>query len=144
MLAGPGRLARFEDILRRKVWELDLPDVHFTGHKMLDELAALYRRASLLVTASDWESYCVPLVEAMSVGLPIVARATTVMPETLGDAGLKLPPEDGPEVMAEAWCRLLNDDVARKQLAVSSADRFAEIARQDPVGDLAALVARVA
>ncbi|MDZ4827979.1 MAG: glycosyltransferase [Actinomycetota bacterium] len=143
MLAGPGRLGRFESLLKNKVRELALPGVHFTGHKNAEDLAALFRHATFLVTASDWESYCVPLVEAMSLGVPIIARATTVVPETLGGAGLQLPADSGAALMAEAFARVANDDELRLSLAESSTARFAELEKLDPVGDFIAAIGSV-
>ena len=37
---------------------------------------------------SDWESFCVPLVEAMYFKVPIIAYSSSVIPETLGNRGI--------------------------------------------------------
>jgi glycosyltransferase involved in cell wall biosynthesis len=48
------------------------------------------------------------VIEAMSIGLPIVAADHGGPPEVLGDAGLLVPPGD-PEALAGAIERLLDD-----------------------------------
>jgi glycosyltransferase involved in cell wall biosynthesis/2-polyprenyl-3-methyl-5-hydroxy-6-metoxy-1,4-benzoquinol methylase len=50
-----------------------------------------YRLASVYVTTSQHEGFCMPLIEAMASGVPIVAAASTAIPETLGDAGILAP-----------------------------------------------------
>ena len=51
------------------------PDVHFTGPRTGEELAATYAAADLFVfpTAAPYESFGLVLVEAMAWRLPIVA-----------------------------------------------------------------------
>ena len=53
-------------------------------------LTAFYRSASVYLCLSEHEGFCVPLVEAMHFGLPIVARAAAAVPGTLGAAGILL------------------------------------------------------
>ena len=66
-----------------------------------DELAAEYADADVFVCLSEHEGYCVPLLEAMSADLPIVAFAAGAVPETMGSAGLLLH-DKSPSVVAEA------------------------------------------
>ena len=66
-----------------------------------DELAAEYAAADVFVCLSEHEGYCVPLLEAMSAGLPIVAFDAGAVPETLGAAGLLLATKT-PSLVAEA------------------------------------------
>ncbi len=61
--------------------------VTLTGGVSPAELAAYYRAADVFVVCSEHEGFCVPLLEAMHHGVPIVAFASTAVPETLGDAG---------------------------------------------------------
>ncbi|MDD1444213.1 glycosyltransferase, partial [Dolichospermum sp. ST_sed3] len=42
----------------------------------------------LFVTLSEHEGFCVPLVEAMYFGLPIIAYNSTAIPNTLNGAGV--------------------------------------------------------
>jgi L-malate glycosyltransferase len=115
VLVGAGRLPAYRQALQLFVNELNLPAA-LVGSVSDAELAAYYRHADVFVTASEHEGFCVPLVEAMSFDLPIVARAHAAVPETLGDAGVLLPPNDDPLLLAEALALVLTDDAVRKEL----------------------------
>ena len=75
---------------------MNLHRARIPGWLTAEQLAAYYRRADVFVTMSEHEGVCVPLLEAMSFEVPVVARAFGAIPETMGDAGLLLPAEDDP------------------------------------------------
>ncbi len=56
-----------------------------------DDRDGLIRMAEALVLPSQYEGFGAPLIEAMSLGTPIVASDVTAVPEVVGDAGLCLP-----------------------------------------------------
>ena len=64
-------------------------------------LAAHYRHADVFVCLSEHEGFCVPLLEAMHHGLPVIAYAAAAVPETLGGAGLLLT-DKSPATVAAA------------------------------------------
>lgn len=107
MLVGHHRLAGYAKAIRDQVRELSLNRVHIVGAVGEGDLAAMFRSADAVVTASEHEGFCVPLIEAMAMGKPVVARACAAIPETVGDAGLLLPPADGPTYFAEAVAELM-------------------------------------
>ena len=81
--------------LQRYVAELGLADaVTFAGHASDDAVAAAYAEADVLVVTSEHEGFCVPVVEAMSAGLPVVAFDQGAVPEVLGDAGVLVSDKD--------------------------------------------------
>ena len=65
-----------------------------------DDLLALYRGAEALVFPSRYEGFGLPVLEAMACGTPVVAAATTSIPEVAGDAAVLVPPGD-PAALAE-------------------------------------------
>ena len=89
-----------------QVRELSLNRVHIVGPVGEDDLAAMFRSAAVVVTASEHEGFCVPLVEAMAMGKPVVGAAGAAVPETVGDAGLLVPAQYGPTFYAEAVAEL--------------------------------------
>jgi glycosyltransferase involved in cell wall biosynthesis len=141
LLVGHQRLARYAYAIREQIHELHLPQVHVTGAVSDAELAAMFRRASLLVSASEHEGFCLPVVEAMTFGVPVVARACAAIPETVRDAALLLPESAGPLLMAEAIGELLANDVVKGQLARAGAVRVTELEQHgSDVGMLDALL----
>jgi glycosyltransferase involved in cell wall biosynthesis len=57
-------------------------------------LTSLYRHARFTIITSEWESFCVPVVESMTFGTPIVAHNIPPLPEVLGDAGVLINKQD--------------------------------------------------
>jgi L-malate glycosyltransferase len=130
LLVGHARLSRYHQAIAEQIRELNLPNVHLVGSVSTEDLAAYYRRAMAVVTASEHEGFCVPLVEAMAFGNPVIARACGAIPETLADGGLCLPADAGPELFAEAFFAVTHDDEIRNDLARRARER-AEVFRVD-------------
>ena len=98
----------YVDALHRYVAELGLDDaVQFAGHASDDTVAAAYASADVLVVTSEHEGFCVPVVEAMSAGLPVVAFDQGALPEVLGGAGVLV--RQDPFALAAAIAALLAD-----------------------------------
>jgi L-malate glycosyltransferase len=91
---------RYLDSLLQLASTLGLCDVVFTGHVTDRELESYYSVAAAYLSLSEHEGYCVPLVEAMAQGLPVVAFAAGAVPETLGGAGVLLSDKSAANVAA--------------------------------------------
>jgi L-malate glycosyltransferase len=108
-IVGKPVIASYAKALRRFVCDLGLDQaVTFTGYASDADLAAAYARADVLVVASGHEGFCVPLVEAMSMGLPIVVSGAGALPEIVGQAGVVID-TPGPWVLASTVTELLGD-----------------------------------
>jgi glycosyltransferase involved in cell wall biosynthesis len=81
--------------------------IHLVGPQTGAKLRAAYRAADVFVMPSDWESFCIPVIEAMASGVPVVAARTTVLPETVASAGLTFQPNDA-EDLARQLTRILS------------------------------------
>ena len=66
----------------------------FTGPVPDVELAAYYRASSVYISLSEHEGFCVPLVEAMAMDVPVLAYSAAAVPDTLGGAGVQFAPKD--------------------------------------------------
>lgn len=140
-MVGPSPNDNYRYVLESYVRELNLTQAWLPGRVTPEELAAFFRASSLFVTLSEHEGVCVPLLEAMAFDLPVLARDFAAIPETLGEAGLLLPPEDDPFLIAEALARLLTDEVLREELVVAGGKRLADF---DPDAARAAFLAHLA
>jgi glycosyltransferase involved in cell wall biosynthesis len=95
-----------------------------------EQLADLYRRASLVLLPSDREGFGLPLVEAMACGTPVVASGIPALREVGGDAAVYCEPGDVGAWVA-AVSSLLQQQAcdadgwtARRELSVRHAARF--------------------
>ena len=120
----PG-LENYAESLGARATELGVAeDVKILRDVSLGGLRALYENSQLFAIASDHEGFCVPLVEAMSFGLPVVALAAAV-PETVGDAGILWPTPDV-RVWAATFARVLRDEALAAELRERGHRRYAE------------------
>ncbi len=108
--------------------------VRHIGYVDAGERRALYAGARLLVQPSFDEGFGLPVLEAMSLGVPVVAANRGSLPEVLGGAGLLVDP-DRPADIAQAISRLLTDEglaaaCAGKGIARARAFRWDETAHR--------------
>jgi glycosyltransferase involved in cell wall biosynthesis len=159
-------LARAFALLRARRPELELvvagaegwkppPRVSGAGVRLLgfvsdDELARLYRGASVFAYASRFEGFGLPVVEAMASGTPAVVSSHPSLDEASGDAALRADPAD-PESFADAVERALDDGSGVVARGVAHARTFTWAACADALlagyeqaaaGSAAALVPR--
>ena len=109
--------------LKNYVDELGLADVIFTGSIPFDEILAYYHLADLFLCMSEHEGFCVPLVEAMYFGVPVLAYASSAVPSTLGGSGVLLKEKD-PILAGEMMHRILSDEALRQQVLQKQKERL--------------------
>lgn len=114
----------FYQQLRAQVAALGLHGrVLFAGSVSESALRAWYETSNVFVSLSEHEGFCVPLIEAMMFDLPIVASATSAIPETLGASGLLVSNEAGPREIAGIIAVLLADADIRGVLIAAQRER---------------------
>lgn len=89
-----------------------------------DELACFYAGAVALLFPSRYEGFGLPALEAMACGCPVVAAATSSLPEVVGDAGLLVDPDD-----RAGWRRAMERFAREPHLRESLAQKGLERAR---------------
>ena len=89
-----------------------------------DDLVALYNGAEVLATASRYEGFGLPVVEAMACGTPVLASDAGAIPEVAGDAALLVPPHRVDTIATELY-RLLTDGGLRAELVEKGKRRAA-------------------
>jgi glycosyltransferase involved in cell wall biosynthesis len=104
------------------------PAVTLTGSIPQPALAEHYRHADVFVCLSEHEGFCIPLLEAMWHGVPVLALAASAVPETLAGAGLLLPldargHQPSPVTVAAAVGRVLGRSELRERLVEAGLKR---------------------
>jgi glycosyltransferase involved in cell wall biosynthesis len=115
VLAGPATfgarpvLAQIEGVRTQGV------DVRVLGHLSVPRLWSVLAGAELLCCPSRYEGFSLPPLEALALGVPVVASDIEVHREVLGDAARLVPP-DSIEGFAEAFTQVLTDREATAEL----------------------------
>lgn len=105
-------------------WSIDSRIV-FTGEVSNEALKSYYLLADVLLMTSEHEGFCVPLVEAMAMKVPIVAYASSAIAETTHDAAIVWEQRD-PYLMAQSIDFLQTNEEARMALAYKGSRRYEE------------------
>lgn len=93
--------------------------VTFTGELDQKALNDLFNATTLFALATRYEGYGMVLSEAMMFGLPVVSCQVGAVGETVGDAGILVPPDD-PDAFGAKLRHLLEDSDARMRQIVLS------------------------
>jgi glycosyltransferase involved in cell wall biosynthesis len=75
----------------------------------------LYRRALVFVLPSIDEGFGIPALEALTVGVPVIASNRGALPEVVGDAGVLFDPADA-EALANHLAVVLGSAERRQQM----------------------------
>ncbi len=101
-------------------------DVVFTGRLAEQDLYKLTAAAHTLTYVPFFEGFGIPLVEAMSCGVPVITSNTTSMPEVVEDAGLLVNPNSVTDI-TEAMTKITSNENLYKELSkksISQAQKF--------------------
>ena len=127
VLVGGVSSAGFVSAVESVALELGVSDsLVLAGSVSESELVGWYESADVFVSVSEHEGFCVPVVEAMGFGLPVVAFGASAVAETLAGAGVVLA-EKSVSVVASAVVRVLSDSVVREGLVARGRRRAEEL-----------------
>jgi len=116
---------KFVVVGEKKWWNEDLDkvyqsmeykdDVVFLGRLHIKELQQVLASAFALLYASFFEGFGIPILEAMTCGVPVITSELTSMPEVGGEAALYANPFSHQSI-AEKMLELYNSNDLRKSL----------------------------
>jgi L-malate glycosyltransferase len=134
-------LPTYYSAVRAMITRQRLPreSIIFTGAVPDEELAIYYQYADVYVSLSEHEGFCVPLVEAMAAGVPVLAYAAAAVPDTLGGAGVQFAPKNL-EFAAELLAELTFNDTLRASVVAGQHRRVADFGEPHVCRALTALL----
>lgn len=119
LVGSHGGFERYLAMLHDFIARIGAADVHLLGHVSNEELTAYYDIADVFLCASEHEGFCVPLMEAFHMGVPVVAYAATAVPATMDGGGILYHRKDPVEVAglidAVVTRARLREDVLHRQ-----------------------------
>jgi glycosyltransferase involved in cell wall biosynthesis len=122
-LVGSDAAPAYTVALRELIDSLGLGDaVRITSGLDDAALAREYAEADVFVCLSDHEGFCIPVLEAMANDVPVVAYASSALPETVGSGGLLLPAKD-PALVSAAVHRVATDHPLQATLVANGRAR---------------------
>ncbi|MEX0673989.1 MAG: glycosyltransferase family 4 protein [Gaiellaceae bacterium] len=136
---GPDR-----DELERRAARLD-GRVELRGALPRRETLEVLAGATAAVLSSDWENLPHAAVEALALGVPVVATAVGGVPEVVrdGENGLLVPPGDV-DALADALSRVATDRALRDRLAAAARPSVAELSGERVYGRIEELLREAA
>lgn len=115
-LVAVGRATPYLDRVRRRMAELGVTDrVHLLHDVAYRDLPAVYAAADVFVYPSRFEGFGIPIIEAQSIGVPVVAATGSCLEEAGGDAALYVSPDDV-WALANAVKGIVADDELRRSM----------------------------
>lgn len=123
VLAGPLGW-NYEETLATANAPTNMGRIVFPGALEDSELAMLIKCASLVVMPSLYEGFCLPMVESMACGVPVIAANASCLPEVSGGV-LKYFDPNSIEDMAACMKQVLEDSALRQKLVQEGKRRAA-------------------
>lgn len=145
ILVGGRQLAPgYQRAIERRVKHRLLKNrVLFTGQvNTAAMLTSLYRHARFTIITSEWESFCVPIVESMSFGTPVIVHDIPPLPEVMGGAGIIID-KHKPKAAAEAISALWQSREGYAQLVANCQERASMFTEAALASDMSAVFAEM-
>jgi glycosyltransferase involved in cell wall biosynthesis len=128
--------------LKKLLEEINDPElinkIILTGYVKNTDLPAIYSACEIFLYPSLRESFGIPILEAMSCGVPVITSNTSSMPEISGDAGYLVNPFK-PEEITDGIIKILNNKTFKEDLikkGLKQAEKFSWHAMAKQVLDL--------
>lgn len=120
---------KFEDVFHEiagvdKVFAPREP-VRYLGYVSAADKFLLMKHARAFVFPSRYEGFGLPVLEAMSMGTPVITSNVSALPEVVGEAALLVNPKHETELV-DAMAHMLRDEGLRARLGEAGKKRAAE------------------
>jgi glycosyltransferase involved in cell wall biosynthesis len=120
LLVIAGRKGWFYESIFLKAKGLEIEDkVIFTGFISEIVKEILLSNCSIFVYPSFYEGFGLPVLEAMSKGIPTITSNISSMPEVVGDSAILIDPYNVNQ-LSDEMINLLNNENLRKELSIKS------------------------
>ncbi len=89
--------------------------IHHLNYLSNELVALFYSKADVFVYPSHYEGFGLPVLEAMTLGAPVISSNTSSIPEVTGDAAILVDPNN-PIQLGEAILKVISDSQLRQEL----------------------------
>ena len=130
VILGAGVRERLTPGVLRGRFRLDPDAVIIPGLIAHEDMPAVYSMAGALLFPSYYESFGIPLVEAMACGCPVITSSAPACPEVVGGAALIVDPDDV-DGLADAMLRVAREPELAGELRARGLARAADFSWHD-------------
>lgn len=118
-----GRKTDYANKVLREAEYLGLADrVVILDNVDSSDLPSIYQLASIFALPSLMEGFGIPVLEAMTSGVPVIVTEKSCLSEVAGNAGISFDPRD-PSEIADALNSILNDENRRLEMITAGTER---------------------
>lgn len=128
-----------EFLLRKHGQMLSKEHVIFTGKVSEEELLTYYRSAAASLCMSEHEGFCMPLLEAASFDVPVIAYDSCAVPYTMGNSGILLQKKD-PALTAHLMDEVVHNSSLREGIIEKQRDNLINYSRESIKAQLKTLL----
>ncbi len=121
ILAGQ-RGWKYEEVMRQVARSAFGHRIKLLGYVSHADKLQLMRNAKLFVFPSLWEGFGLPVVEAMSLGTPVVTSNVSSLPEIVGRSAVTVNPESV-QAIAKGIVSVLTSPARQKRMAIAGKRR---------------------
>jgi len=100
--------------------------ITFAGCLDDTEIRSLYENATVYICMSEHEGFCLPVIEAMHFGLPVIAYDGSALTDTVGRGGIFVKEKRHPEI-AELINNIATNQEFRSVLVAKGKERVSEL-----------------
>ncbi|MGN0318118.1 MAG: glycosyltransferase family 4 protein [Lachnospira sp.] len=127
LVGGDGGYEKYTRELKELSEELGISDkVIFKGQADNTKVLACYKSSDVFLCMSEHEGFCVPIIEAFLMDIPVVAYASCAIPETMGGAGILVEKKDYDEI-ARIINKIVTDAAFCKEIIEGQRKRLEEL-----------------
>ncbi len=123
LVGAANSLEVYKDSLDEYIKVNEIQNVFFSGHVKFPEIIAYYKIADLFLCESEHEGFCVPLLEAMTFDIPILAYHSSAIPYTLANSGVIFREKDH-KVVAEIINSIVTDEKLKTEIIRKQKERL--------------------
>jgi glycosyltransferase involved in cell wall biosynthesis len=140
LVGTDGGLRNYGRALKQMAEDLGLTEkIRFAGFATFRQLITYYHQAQAYLCLSEHEGFCVPLMESMFFGLPVLAYLTGGIPETLGGSGIGIVEKNWEEI-AELLNLAVSDQAFRETIVAGQKERLKDLGLEANSGRLRVLL----
>jgi glycosyltransferase involved in cell wall biosynthesis len=125
---------RYFAALQNLVRQLQIKDIHFSGHIPLAEVVSYFKLSHLYLHLSEHEGFCAPVLESFHLRIPVVAFDAGAVRETMNGGGMLVGEKNFLEIAALSHEIMTNQVLKNKILA--SQDKALKKHRQKKSGKI--------